>query len=79
MTDTAPDQLSQKGPCRADVQPARRWLPQPMDFEMPQRRNLHGRRCALQHAAELHGVFLQMLLHEGTFNGAQVLKPRPCV
>jgi CubicO group peptidase (beta-lactamase class C family) len=49
----------------------------PMDFEMPQRPEFFMGGGALFSTPRNYMAFLQMLLHEGTFNGAQVLKPRP--
>ena len=47
----------------------------PMDFEMPQRPEFFMGGGALFSTPRNYMAFLQMLLHEGTFNGAQVLKP----
>ena len=47
----------------------------PMDFEMPQRPEFFMGGGALFSTPRNYIAFLQMLLHEGTFNGAQVLKP----
>jgi methyl acetate hydrolase len=47
----------------------------PMDFEMPQRPEFFVGGGALFSTPRNYMAFLQMLLHEGTFNGAQVLKP----
>jgi methyl acetate hydrolase len=46
-----------------------------MDFEMPQRPEFFMGGGALFSTPRNYIAFLQMLLHEGTFNGAQVLKP----
>jgi methyl acetate hydrolase len=47
----------------------------PMDFEMPQRPEFFMGGGALFSTPRNYMAFLQMLLHEGTFNGAQLLKP----
>lgn len=47
----------------------------PMDFEMPQRPEFFMGGGALFSTPRNYMQFLQMLLHEGRFNGAQVLKP----
>jgi methyl acetate hydrolase len=47
----------------------------PMAFEMPQRPEFFMGGGALFSTPRNYMQFLQMLLHEGTFNGAQVLKP----
>jgi len=47
----------------------------PMDFEMPQRPEFFMGGGALFSTPRNYIAFLQMLLHEGRFNGAQVLKP----
>jgi len=47
----------------------------PMEFEMPQRPEFFMGGGALFSTPRNYMAFLQMLLHEGTFNGAQVLKP----
>ena len=47
----------------------------PMAFEMPQRPEFFMGGGALFSTPRNYMAFLQMLLHEGTFNGAQVLKP----
>ncbi|MBV9758044.1 MAG: beta-lactamase family protein, partial [Alphaproteobacteria bacterium] len=47
----------------------------PMPFEMPQRPEFFMGGGALFSTAPNYMAFLQMLLHDGTFNGAQVLKP----
>jgi methyl acetate hydrolase len=47
----------------------------PMDFEMPQRPEFFMGGGALFSTPRNYIAFLQMLLHEGTFNGARVLKP----
>jgi methyl acetate hydrolase len=47
----------------------------PMDFEMPQRPEFFMGGGALFSTPRNYMAFLQMLLHEGTFNGARVLKP----
>jgi len=47
----------------------------PMAFEMPQRPEFFMGGGALFSTPRNYMMFLQMLLHEGTFNGAQVLKP----
>ena len=70
-----PDQLLAKGPCRADVQPQGDGSLKPMAFEMPQRPEFFMGGGALFSTPRNYMAFLQMLLHEGTFNGAQVLKP----
>jgi methyl acetate hydrolase len=46
-----------------------------MAFEMPQRPEFFMGGGALFSTPRNYMAFLQMLLHEGTFNGAQVLKP----
>jgi methyl acetate hydrolase len=47
----------------------------PMDYEMPQRPEFFMGGGALFSTPRNYMAFLQMLLHDGTFNGAQVLKP----
>jgi methyl acetate hydrolase len=47
----------------------------PMAFEMPQRPEFFMGGGALFSTPRNYMAFLQMLLHEGTHNGAQVLKP----
>jgi len=47
----------------------------PMEFEMPQRPEFFMAGGALYSTPRNYMQFLQMLLHDGTFNGAQVLKP----
>jgi len=47
----------------------------PMDFEMPQRPEFFMCGGALFSTPRNYMAFLQMLLHESTFNGAQVRKP----
>jgi CubicO group peptidase (beta-lactamase class C family) len=47
----------------------------PMAFEMPQRPEFFMGGGALFSTARNYMAFLQMLLHDGTFNGARVLKP----
>jgi methyl acetate hydrolase len=47
----------------------------PMAFEMPQRPEFFMGGGALFSTPRNYMAFLQMLLHEGTFNGARVLKP----
>jgi methyl acetate hydrolase len=47
----------------------------PMEFEMPQRPEFFMGGGALFSTPRNYMAFLQMLLHDGTFNGAQVLKP----
>ena len=47
----------------------------PMAFEMPQRPEFFMGGGALFSTPRNYMQFLQMLLHEGTFNGARVLKP----
>ena len=47
----------------------------PMAFEMPQRPEFFMGGGALFSTPRNYMQFVQMLLHEGTFNGAQVLKP----
>jgi methyl acetate hydrolase len=47
----------------------------PMAFEMPQRPEFFMGGGALYSTPRNYMAFLQMLLHDGTFNGAQVLKP----
>jgi methyl acetate hydrolase len=47
----------------------------PMEFEMPQRPEFFMGGGALFSTPRNYIAFLQMLLHDGTFNGAQVLKP----
>ena len=47
----------------------------PMAFEMPQRPEFFMGGGALFSTPRNYMAFLQMLLHEGTFNGAQLLKP----
>jgi len=47
----------------------------PMEFEMPQRPEFFMAGGALYSTPRNYMAFLQMLLHDGTFNGAQVLKP----
>jgi methyl acetate hydrolase len=47
----------------------------PMDFEMPQRPEFFMGGGALFSTPRNYMAFLQMLLHEGAFNGARVLKP----
>jgi CubicO group peptidase (beta-lactamase class C family) len=58
MTDTGfLDQFLAKGPCCADVQPASRRLAEADGFRNAAKAGiLHGRRCAVQHAAKLHCV-----------------------
>jgi len=46
-----------------------------MDFEMPQRPEFFMAAVRSSARPRNYMAFLQMLLHEGTFNGAQVLKP----
>ena len=46
-----------------------------MAFEMPQRPEFFMGGGALFSTPRNYMAFLQMLLHDGTFNGAQVLKP----
>jgi methyl acetate hydrolase len=46
-----------------------------MEFEMPQRPEFFMGGGALFSTPRNYMAFLQMLLHDGTFNGAQVLKP----
>lgn len=47
----------------------------PKSFEMPQRPEFFMGGGALFSTPRNYMAFLQMLLHDGTFNGAQVLKP----
>src|ERR1700681_1859104 len=47
----------------------------PMDFEMPQRPEFFMGGGALFSTPRNYMAFLQMLVHQGTFNGAQILKP----
>jgi methyl acetate hydrolase len=47
----------------------------PMPFEMPQRPEFFMGGGALFSTPRNYMQFLQMLMHNGTFNGAQVLKP----
>ena len=47
----------------------------PMAFEMPQRPEFFMGGGALFSTPQDYIAFLQMLLHDGTFNGARVLKP----
>src|SRR5262249_59491199 len=47
----------------------------PMDLEMPQRPEFFMGGGALFSTPRNYMAFLQMLLHQGTFNGAQLLKP----
>jgi methyl acetate hydrolase len=47
----------------------------PMEFEMPQRPEFFMGGGALFSTPRNYMAFLQMLLRDGTFNGAQVLKP----
>jgi methyl acetate hydrolase len=47
----------------------------PMAFEMPQRPEFFMGGGALFSTPRNYMAFLQMLLHDGTFNGAQLLKP----
>jgi methyl acetate hydrolase len=47
----------------------------PMDFEMPSRPEFFMGGGALFSSPRNYMAFLQMLLHEGTFNGVRVLKP----
>jgi methyl acetate hydrolase len=47
----------------------------PMAFEMPQRPEFFMGGGGLFSTPRNYMAFLQMLLHEGTFNGARVLKP----
>jgi CubicO group peptidase (beta-lactamase class C family) len=46
-----------------------------MPFEMPQRPEFFMGGGALFSTAQNYMAFLQMLLHGGSFNGAQILKP----
>jgi methyl acetate hydrolase len=50
----------------------------PMPFEMPQRPEFFMGGGALFSTPRNYMQFLQMHLHDGTFNGAQVLKPETC-
>jgi CubicO group peptidase (beta-lactamase class C family) len=47
----------------------------PMDFEMPQRPEFFMGGGALFSTPRNYMAFVQMLLHDGAFNGARVLKP----
>jgi CubicO group peptidase (beta-lactamase class C family) len=47
----------------------------PMAFEMPQRPEFFMGGGSLFSTPRNYMAFLQMLLHDGSFNGAQVLKP----
>ncbi len=47
----------------------------PMEFEMPQRPEFFMGGGGLFSTPRNYMAFLQMLLHDGTFNGAQILKP----
>jgi methyl acetate hydrolase len=47
----------------------------PMDFEMPQRPEFFMGGGGLFSTPRNYMAFLQMLLHDGVFNGARVLKP----
>ena len=47
----------------------------PKSFEMPQRPEFFMGGGALFSTPRNYMAFLQMLLHDGTFNGARVLKP----
>ena len=49
---------------------------EPMAFEMPQRPEFFMGGGAMFSTPRNYIAFLQMLLHDGTFNGARVLKPR---
>lgn len=47
----------------------------PIDFEMPQRPEFFMGGGGLFSTPRNYMAFLQMLLHDGTFNGARILKP----
>src|SRR3984957_4303534 len=47
----------------------------PMEFEMPQRPEFFMGGGGLFSTPRNYMAFLQMLLHDGTFNGARILKP----
>ena len=76
MSDPVPHQLFAEGPGGADVQPRDKdGKLTPTAFEMPQRPEFFMGGGALFSTPRNYMQFLQMQLHQGTFAGAQVLKP----